>query len=127
MVVFLGILAAAALGGIIYIFLSKTTSKLQKLAALIALILSGVALCICGAIIIFSGDAKSEDVFYLPDILEEKKTGSDNDVMHYIFYLVIIVLLMGFVIFAGMKDQKKNQAEKEVKKKSPPDIPTDDF
>ncbi|MCL2480014.1 MAG: hypothetical protein FWF22_10950 [Treponema sp.] len=128
MIVVLGIIAALALGGIIYLFLSKKSSKLQRLAALVALILSGVALGICGVILIYGETAAKVDPYANPFATANAKPVADTGFNQLILYLVMLVLVFGAIIFLGVRDQKRRDSAKtaENNKKSS-DFSSEDF
>ncbi|MDR2617910.1 MAG: hypothetical protein LBC62_03470 [Treponema sp.] len=112
--VFLGFLAAAVLGGIIYVFLSRKSSKTLKLAALIALVMSGLTLGIC-AVILFGGSSGAEEADAVFTVLTEPeqqvKAANPGGL---IFFLVFLLVFFGFIVFIGMKDMKKKKAIDEA-------------
>ena len=127
MLVFLGILAALALGGIIYIFLSKKSSKIQKLASLGALILSGLVLGVCSVILVFGNAGQAEDPYAFP-LAAEKAEPSDNaDFIQLSIFLVILVAIFGFIIYLGIREQKRKQSEKIDANKKKSGLSTDEF
>jgi heme/copper-type cytochrome/quinol oxidase subunit 2 len=108
MLIFLGVLAAALLGGMIYTFLSTKSTKSIKLAALIALALSGISLAVCGIFVVLSGGAApAEGLYPVPAAVEEAPVDSGNDILVIAIILVILLAFFGFIIFLGLKDQKK--------------------
>jgi preprotein translocase subunit YajC len=112
MYVVLGILAFIALGGVIYLFLSKKSSKIQKLAAMGALVLSGLALGVCGAVLIFAGDTEEVDTFVFP--LDPKPVEQSKGMSNAIELLILVVILLvffGFLAFIGLRERKKQAAE----------------
>jgi amino acid transporter len=112
--VFLGFLAAAVLGGMIYVFLSRKSSKLLKLAALIALIMSGLTLGIC-TIILFGGSSggKEADPIFTVLTEPEQPVKAANPV-GLVFFLVLLLAFFGFIVFIGMKDQKKKAMDEAI-------------
>ena len=110
LIILLGILAAAALGGLIYLFLSKKSSRVQKMAALGALILSGLALGICGVFLIFSGGSEAgKDPYALPSAAEQPKTSTN--IRDLLVLLVVLLLFFGFIIILGMRERKKHKLD----------------
>ena len=114
----LGILAFLALGGLVYLFLSKKSSRIQKLASLGALILSALVLVICGAIIIFGGatDTPEYYIFPLNEPIEEQQHRSNTT--EFLIFFIILVLVFGFIIFLGVREQQKSAHEKENAEKN---------
>jgi preprotein translocase subunit YajC len=112
MYVILGILAFLALGGIIYLFLSKKSSKIQKLVALGALILSGLALGICGTIIIFAGDAEQVDPFAFPlDVNPVEQPKGVSNTVEVLILLLVLIIFFGFIVFLWSREKKRQTAE----------------
>ena len=118
MLIVLGILAVIALGGIIYIFLSGNSSKIQKMAALGAIILCGLALGVCGIRIIFGGASGNDDPYAFPLLAEEVQPKTKNNSAELIIFLVVLMVIFGFVIFIGIRDKSKQGKDKKVKNDS---------
>ena len=117
MLIVLGILAMAALGGIIYLFLSPKSSKMQKMAALGALGLSGLAVLICGLFLAFGGSGEKEDPYAFPAVVEAPQPKSNARITELVVFLVALLLIFGVVIFLGIRDQRKKAlARAEAKK-----------
>jgi cytochrome bd-type quinol oxidase subunit 2 len=110
MYVILGILAVIALGGIVYLFLSKESSHLLKMVALGALILSGIALGICGAVLIFGGDEKGNDLYAFPLDPTPVEPEGMSDTTELIIFLLMLFLIFGFIVFLGLREKKKHTA-----------------
>jgi len=106
MLVVLGILAVAALSGIVYLYLSPKTTKTQKLAALGALALCGLALLICGVFLIF-GNEEKKDPYAFPTAAEAAQPKPKTQVAELVIFLIALLLLFGFVVFLGYRDKKK--------------------
>ncbi|MDR1566027.1 MAG: hypothetical protein LBS48_01930 [Treponema sp.] len=105
--VFLGFLAAAVLGGMIYVFLSRKSSKALKLAALIALIMSGFTLGIC-AVILFGGSSGGEEADLVFTVLTEpEQPVKAANPLALVLFLVFLLVFFGFIVFIGMRDRKK--------------------
>jgi cytochrome bd-type quinol oxidase subunit 2 len=113
MLVVLGILAAAALGGITYLYLSSKSSKMQRLAALGALVLSGLTLLICGLILIFGNNRQKADPYAFPIAEQEAQSGAKTQVIELVIFILVLLVLFGFVLFLGYRERKR-QALKEA-------------
>ena len=119
MIVVLIILSLGLLGVIIYFAVSPKSSRLLRLSAIIALGVIGLALIICG-IIILIGPAEDEDVIsfpVFPDISPPvKKINNVSDII----ILAVLLLFVGFVMFRAMKEQKKTAAAAQKKAEKSP-------
>jgi amino acid transporter len=124
---FLAVLAAGVLGGIIYFFLSKKSSKTLKLAALGALILSGLALGIC-AFILFTGPVESPAGPYdAPALTHTAPPVKGPNITALVIFLVILLAFFGFVIYLGMKDRKKKALDDAIANTKDSDLEEDSF
>ena len=117
MYIFLGILAAVAMAGVIYLFLSKKSSKLQKLAALGVLVLNCLVLAVCGIIVVTNIVTVQKDDYAFPLIPEEPKPAAGENYIMIIIFLVILLAFFGFVIYVGVKDQKNKNVKTAGKNK----------
>jgi amino acid transporter len=108
MFIVLGIFAAAALGGMIYLFLSPKSSRPLKLAALAALILSGLTIGVCSVLVVFRGSSSAEeDPYAFPLVVEEVSPASPPpNIAGFIIFLVILLIVFGLIIFLGLRDRK---------------------
>ena len=125
----LGLLAAAALGGLIYVFLNKKTPRTLKIAALIAIILSGLALGICG-IIIFSannGDESEETQYTFTPSNEPAERESNLHVTELVIFLIVLLAALGFIIYLGIRDRNKRLGKTAPPKKDDSDSDFDDL
>ena len=108
MLIFCGILAAASLVGIIYIFLSKKSAKPVKMAALAALILGGLTVGICG-IVIYAVPSDTADeyqyIFTPPEEAPAEKSGSTAGL---VIFLLILLAFFGFIVYTALKEKKKS-------------------
>ena len=113
MLIVLGILAVSVLGGIIYVFTSPKSSRIQKLAALGAIIISGLTILVCGIILIFGGGGQS-DPYSFPLAAETTSGAAEGSsrIGELIIFLVILLLIFGYIIYAGIREQKKNTQKK---------------
>ena len=119
MLILLGILAASSLGAIIYIFRSQKSTKIQKYAALGALILSGIAVLICGFLIIFGGGAQN-DPYHFPLAAETApQVEANSRIGELLIFLVIFLLVFGFIIYSGIKDQKNKAIKRPDTNRAP--------
>jgi hypothetical protein len=124
---FLGVLAAGMLGGIIYVFLSKKSSKTLKLAALGALILSGLALAVC-AFLLFSGPAVvDEGPYAAPALTPAAPPAKSANIVALIIFLVVLLAFFGFIIYLGMKDQKKKALDEAIANTTDSDLEEESF
>ena len=100
------------LGVIVFFAISSKSSRILKLAAIIALGLICLAVFICGIILII-GPKETEPVFYNPYTpgTQSQQGGSGVRIMDIII-LAIIFIALGLVIAKAAKDQKKLNAAK---------------
>ena len=111
MLIVLGVLAIAALGGIIYVFISEKSSKMQKYTALGALALSGLAILICAMILIF-GSGQPNDPYAFPLAAETVQPEPNTRTAEAIIFLVVLLLIFGLIIYFGIRDHKKKAVNK---------------
>ena len=119
MIVVLIILSLGLLGVIIYFAVSPNSSRLLRLSAIIALGAIGLALIICG-IIILIGPGEDEDIIsfpVFPDISPPtKKINNVSDII----ILVVFLALISFVVYRAVKEQKKTPAATAKKAEKSP-------
>ena len=118
MLIILGILAAAALGGIIFLFVSPKTAGLQKKAALGALLLCGLALGICTAVIVVNIAGENKDPYAFEPEAVEIKSGNSN-MPELLIFLVILLAVFAFILFMYRRDRKKQAEKKDPVSKLP--------
>jgi preprotein translocase subunit YajC len=125
---FLGILAAGILGVIIYFFLSKKSPKPLKLAALGALILSGLALAVC-AFLLFSGPRAGPVGPYDAPALTQGAPPPANapNIIALVIFLAVLLAFFGFIIFLGIRDQKRKAVEEAIANTKDSDLEQDSF
>jgi TRAP-type C4-dicarboxylate transport system permease small subunit len=104
--IILGIVALLALGYVVSLFLSKKSSKTQKLVALGALILSGIVLIICGAVIIFGG-TEAKDLYAFPLEIKPAEPEGMPKTAEFLILVVIILVLLGLIVFFYLREQKQ--------------------
>ena len=126
MIFLMGILGALALGGMVFLFISPKSSKLQKKAALFALIVSGAALVIC-AIIVFIGLAGGNDDPYAfpPDAAEVRHSGIN--ILEILIFLFVLIAVFGFIVYMGLRERKKQEAKKHHQSDSDTEFSSKDF
>ena len=108
------ILSAGLLGLIIYFAVSSKSSRLLRLAAIIALGLIGISIGICGVLLI-RGPSQEEVDIILPifkDAAPKAKSGS-NFVAIFVF-LAVFLFVVGTIIYLSLRKQVKK--EEPVKK-----------
>ena len=108
MFIILAFLAVIALAGIIYLFISPKSTGLQKKAALVALILSGAALFICGTIVVLNLTKKEKDPYAFPLVIEEAEAAAKSNIFELIVFLVLLLVLFAFILFVGLRERKKH-------------------
>ena len=112
--VFLSVLAAVVLGGIIYLLLSAKSSHVLKLAALIALIVNCLALGVCAVILVYGPGKGEEAELILPILVESKQPAEVSNLMGLIAFLLALLAFFSFIIFLGIRDKKKRAADKTI-------------
>ena len=128
MVIVLGILAVAALGGIIYLFLSPKSSKVLKFTALGALVLSGIAILVCGFVLVFGSPDEKTDPYAFPlAVGGAPQSGPKTNVVELTIFLVVLLLILGIIVLLGFRNQKKRTAKKTPDEKDDMDFSTDEF
>ena len=112
----MGILGAAALGGLIYLFISAKSSKTMKKAALAALIASGIALIVCAIIVVIRLTGGNDDPYaFPPDTVEIGHSGSN--IFEILIFLFVMVAVFGFIIYMGLREKKKQEAKHHLSEK----------
>ncbi|MDR0473775.1 MAG: hypothetical protein LBH43_08935 [Treponema sp.] len=92
---------------LIHLFLSKKSNSNIKMAALIALLLSGIAAGICGIIIFTASDnAENKELLEFSTVSEASPTPEKTNVSGLIIFLVALLVFFVFVIYLGFKDRK---------------------
>jgi amino acid transporter len=113
--VLLGIIAAGLLGMMFYFFLSKKSSNGLKLLALAALVISGVAMAVCGFFIVFGARAVEEEGSLEQIIMNERPVPVEKtSITGLILFLVVMIIFFGVVIFLGVKDRKKKAVDAAI-------------
>ena len=118
MIVFLVILSLALLGVIIFFAISSKSSRILKIASLIALGAICLSLVIC-IIIIVIGPAEDPMAVHVPVFDDTPSQGESGGRASDIIILVIFLLVISLVIAKASRDQKKLVKAKTVIKASP--------
>jgi cytochrome bd-type quinol oxidase subunit 2 len=104
-------LALVFLGFIVYLALSKKSSPLVRLAAIIALAVIILAIIVC-MIIIFSAQGAEPGAEPVDFITDEPVAPASNNYFSVIFFLVFIIVLLGIVLILSLREQRKSTKEK---------------
>jgi flagellar basal body-associated protein FliL len=114
LIIVLSVLSLGLLGLIVFFFFSKKSSPALKRAALGALIAIGISLGVCGFIVI-QGPAAPEAELYLPLVtVADQPAVKGANIPGLLIFLVILAALLGLIIFAGMRDQKKKALDEAI-------------
>ena len=104
------IFSVVFLGAIIYFAVSPKSSKLLRLAAIIALGLIVISLVISG-IFIIKGPSKDPALISLPVFVEQAPQGKSSFRITDLLIIFAFLLALSLVIVKALKDQKKAMAE----------------
>ncbi|MDR2029231.1 MAG: hypothetical protein LBP93_06815 [Treponema sp.] len=106
-------LALGFLGIIIYFALSKESSRVVRLAALIALGAVILSVLVCGIIVIL-GPGESGEEPVMPDFLATEQPEAPAATNTFVLVIVILFLLLflGMVVFLSLKEQRKTGERK---------------
>jgi len=117
MQVVLGIISVVLLGVIIYFLVSPKSSHLLRLSAIIALVLIGLAVGVCG-VFLLKGPAKVETTIPLPFLTDaEPKPKSKTNIGVVIGYFVVFAIIFGLVAYSSKKEKtRKYKPEKKETK-----------
>jgi multisubunit Na+/H+ antiporter MnhB subunit len=146
MQVVLIILSVALLGVIINYAVSSKSSKILKLAALIALGLIALSLGVASIILVVNGSSHEAEETRLPVFLgAPAEAPKKSNAVEIIIFLVFLAVIVGFIAVTTSKDRKRrmqeakktgashifNDADKHEdlgeKADAPPDKAKDDF
>ena len=111
MLIVLGIIAVLALCGIIYVFFSPKSSKLQRTVALGALILSGLTVGVCGVIMILGRGEAEADPYAFPLEAAEAAPASSSP-FQMVSFLIVLLIVFGLIIFLGIRGEKNPGSRK---------------
>jgi uncharacterized membrane protein len=106
-------IALGFLGVIVYFALSKESSRVVRLAALIALGAVILSVLVCGIIVLLSlGGGGEEPV--APDFLvaERPEAPAKTDTFVMVIVLLFLLLFLGLVVFLSLKEQRKTAERK---------------
>jgi len=110
MQVVLGIISFVLLGVIIYFLVSPKSSHLLRMSAIVALILIGLAIGVCGVFLI-RGPTKVVTDIPLPFLTDaDPKPQKKSDVGLIVGYFVIFAVIFGLVAYSSKKEKEKKQA-----------------
>jgi amino acid transporter len=120
MQVVLGIISVILLGVIIYFVVSSKSSRLLRKSAIIALVLIGLAVGVCG-VFLLRGPAEVETEIPLPFLTDaQPKPEAKTNVGIVIGYFVAFAFIFGLVAYSSRKEKGrkyepvKKAARKEV-------------
>ncbi|MDR3192934.1 MAG: hypothetical protein LBT87_07705 [Treponema sp.] len=106
-------IALGFLGVIVYFALSKESSRIVRLAALIALGAVILSVLVCGIIVLLSlGDGGGEAV--MPDFLavEEPEPPTKTNTFVLVIVMLFLLAFLGMVVFLSLKEQRKTTERK---------------
>ena len=112
MQVVLVIFSVVLLGVIINYAVSPKSSRLLRMAALIALVLIALSLGIATLFIFLNNSSKDTGEGHLPIFLEApRETPNRQNLVEIIVFLVFFAVVFGIVIVTALKDHKRRLAE----------------
>ena len=120
MQVLLGIISFILLGVIIYFVVSPKSSHLLRMSAIIALVLIGLAVGVCGVFLI-RGPAKVETDIPLPFLTDaDPKPQAKTSIGVIIGYFAVFAFIIGLVAYYSKKEKgrKYEPVKKAVKKEA---------
>ena len=107
MQIVLAIFSLGFLGTIIYFAVSQKSSRFLKLAAFIALGLIAVSVAVAGFFILM-GPGEPEVFIPIPALQNQPaQAPQDNNIMGSVIFFLIFVIILGVIIYAHHRDQKK--------------------
>ena len=110
MLIILAILSVGLLGTIIFFAFSTKSSRLLKLAALVALGLIGLSIGIC-AIFLIIGPSEKSDEFTLPIFSDAPQPPPQHtNIVESIVFFAIFVGIMGLITVLAIRDHRKKGA-----------------
>jgi cbb3-type cytochrome oxidase subunit 3 len=114
LIIVLSVLSLGLLGLIVFFFFSKKSPPALKRAALGALAAIALSLGVCGFFVI-RGPSAPEAELYLPLVTAtDQPSAKGAGIPGLLVFLVILLALLGVIIFAGMRDQKKKAIDEAV-------------
>ena len=111
MIIFFAILSLGLLGMIIYFVISPKTSRLHRLAALIALGVIGITILVCG-ILLIRGPQEDPDAV-LQQIFQGTQTQPQPRNIWDIVIFSALLLIVASVAIKAIKDQRKPAAKQK--------------
>ena len=113
-----GIISVVLLGIIINFAVSPKSSRLLRLAAIIALVLIGLSVGVCG-ILLIRGSTQDPEAMPLPFLAEsESKPEQNKNMPMIISFSAVFLFLAGLVFMTSLRESKK--PKKPVKKAEKP-------
>jgi cbb3-type cytochrome oxidase subunit 3 len=107
--------AAGLLIMMFYFFLSKKSSKGLKLLALAALILSGVAVSVCGFFIAFGFSVEAKEGAMEQIIFNEPPVpAQDTSMTGFAVFLAVLIIFFTVIIFLAVRDQKRKAVDAAI-------------
>jgi heme A synthase len=105
-------IALGFLGVIVYFALSKESSRIVRLAALIALGAVILSVLVCGIIVLLSLGGGGEPV--MPDFLatEQPEPPAKTSTFVMAVVMVFLLLFLGMVVFLSLREQRKTAERK---------------
>ena len=120
MIVVMIIISLGLLALIVYFAISPKSSRLLKLAAIIALGAICLTIIICG-IVIIRGPSEDPTVVHLPVFPDSPAQAATESRISDIIIMGSLLLILALIIAKAAKDQRKMAAN--VQKKAPPSEP----
>ena len=121
MQVVLGIISFILLGVIIYFLISPKSSRLLRKSAIIALVLIGLAVGVCG-VFLLRGPAEVKTEIPLPFLTDAKpKQESKTNVGVVIGYFAVFAFIFGMGVYYSKKE--KGRKYEPVKKPAKKEVP----
>lgn len=108
MVFIAGIASLLLTGFTAFIALSKKSSPLMRRAAIIALILAGLALAFCSLLLLFLSDKGDGSKGFSVGTLDPVEK-AEADLLPILVFTAAILSIIVIIIFASLREQKKQK------------------
>ena len=127
MTVVLAILSLGLLGLIIFFAFSPKSSRLLKWAAIIALVLIGLSIVVCGIFLILGPGQGTNDIA-IPDFQDvSPKPASNGGIVGALISLVVLLAALVVVISLAMRNEQRTKSKSlPVQKAEKPKLFEDD-
>ena len=112
------IISLALLGGIVHFMISPKSSRLLRISAIIALIFIGLAVGVCG-VLLLRGPTKVETAVPFQFLLDAEQPKPQNriNIGVIIGYFAVFAIIFALVAYSSKKEkQKKDEPEKKAVK-----------